>query len=150
MGAVRVVVSERGEAGLVDVVDERRFVIHDIAIEQVAAHESVGRGGVDGFVVGQQRPAKGRQAQQDPQGEDSEDKSPARPHVRSRRFCCLCALSWHVALPGSPLLSPVQRRSVASPPTHLKGQTVMVRRVGRAAFAPPSDAVGVTMAFGEV
>ena len=52
MGAVRVVAPERGEAGLIDVVDERRFVIDDIAVEQVTARERVSGRGIDGFVVG--------------------------------------------------------------------------------------------------
>ena len=56
--ALRVVAPERREAGLVEVVDERRLVVDDVAVEQVAAPERVGGRRVDRFVVGEQRPAR--------------------------------------------------------------------------------------------
>ena len=56
MRAAHVVGAKEGEAGLVEVIDERRFVVDDVAIEQGAAPERIGRDRVDRFVVRPERP----------------------------------------------------------------------------------------------
>ena len=84
---------ERREAGLIDVIDERRLVIDDVAVQQIAAPERVGGDGIDGFVVGEQRPAKGRHAQDDPQDEGRQDEGLEPPQARRGRSSWLFGFS---------------------------------------------------------
>ena len=81
--AVRVVRPEHREAGLIDVVDERRLVVDDVAVQEIAARHRVGGRGVDRLVVGQHRAPEGRQPQDDPQEEGRKHGRLERPHAQS-------------------------------------------------------------------